>query len=82
MSCGMSIDKKLINQLFLIEVREELSSMENVDEFMLISRVCWFCWRGGVKENEGSPMLFCLLLSEEEGLIIGYEQKYFTGLMY
>jgi len=32
----MSIDERLI-KLFLIEVREELSSMGNVDGFMLIS---------------------------------------------
>jgi len=34
----MSIDERLINQ-FLMEVTEELSSMENVDGFILISRV-------------------------------------------
>jgi len=40
-----------------MEVREELSSMENVDGFIFF-RVCWFWWREGVKENEGNPMLF------------------------
>jgi len=34
--------ERLINQLFLIDVSEELSSMENVDGFMFISSVCWF----------------------------------------
>jgi len=72
-SNGMSIEDRLTNQFFLMEVREELlKSIENVYRFIWISSVYWFGWSGGLKNNDGKSMFFCILLAET--LVVGYEQ--------